>query len=189
MLTNLVMLDWPLRLTCDTVEVMKRIITALTIALMLALAAVSGSFAAPPQPTKIVTRYEIRRETIPGPRRTLVRTKIVVKTVVKTVYVTVAPQPTPTNPSQSTPTSSQPVVQSGGAAACIRRLESGNDYFAQNPASSASGAYQFLDQTWQSVTGLSGRAKDYPPATQDAAFEKLWAGGAGRSQWVTGYLC
>jgi len=156
---------------------MRRILTALTVALMLVLTACSGSNVGTPQPTKTIVKIETRRETV---TKIIVRTKIV-KVYVSRSYTRVAPQPAQNNP--------QPVVQSGGAAACIRHYESGNDYFAQNPASSASGAYQFLDQTWQSVTGLSGRAKDYPPATQDAAFEKLWAGGSGRSQWVTGYLC
>src|ERR1035437_4253343 len=161
---------------------MRRILTALTIALMLVLTACSGPNDATPQPTKTITKYEYRRETIkvhvPGP--TVVRTKIVVKYVSRS-YIRVAPRPVQNNP--------QPVVQSGGAAACIRHYESGNDYSAQNPASSASGAYQFLDSTWQSVTGLSGRAKDYPASVQDSAFQKLWAGGSGRSQWVTGYHC
>jgi hypothetical protein len=161
---------------------MRRILTALTIALMLVLTACSGPNDATPQPTKTIVKIETRRETIPGPTKIIVRTKTVVKTVyVSRSYTRVAPQPAQNNP--------QPVVQSGGAAACIRHYESGNDYSAQNPASTASGAYQFLDSTWQSVTGLSGRAKDYPPATQDSAFQKLWAGGSGRSQWVTGYHC
>jgi len=82
-----------------------------------------------------------------------------------------------------------PHVAPGGAAACIRKWESGENYTAQNPASTASGAYQFLDTTWQATTGLPGRAMNYSPAQQDAAFDKLWAGGAGASQWVTAYHC
>lgn len=48
------------------------------------------------------------------------------------------------------------------------------DYTATNPNSTASGAYQFLTGTWQSTTGLTGRAKDYPPAVQDAAALRLY---------------
>lgn len=77
----------------------------------------------------------------------------------------------------------------GGDAACIRKYESGGNYNAENPSSSASGAYQFLDTTWRAITGLSGRAKDYPASVQDAAFAKLWAGGHGRGQWVTSNRC
>lgn len=80
-------------------------------------------------------------------------------------------------------------VAPGGVAACIRKYESGGNYTAQNPSSTASGAYQFLDSTWQGVTGLPGRAMNYSPATQDAAFWKLWDNGRGASQWVTAYHC
>ncbi len=49
------------------------------------------------------------------------------------------------------------------AFACIRQLESGNNYAAPN-----GGAYQFLDSTWQSL-GYTGSAQDHPPAVQDQA--------------------
>lgn len=90
------------------------------------------------------------------------------------------------------PRSPQPTynhVAPGGIAACIRKYESGGNYRAQNPSSTASGAYQFLDSTWQSVTGLPGRAMNYSPAQQDAAFWKLWNNGRGASQWVTSPMC
>jgi LysM repeat protein len=57
--------------------------------------------------------------------------------------------------------------------ATIRQMESGNNYTAQNPTSSASGAYQFIDSTWQSLTKKAGigtefkSAKDAPAAIQD----------------------
>lgn len=56
-------------------------------------------------------------------------------------------------------------------------------------AYSASGKYQFIDSTWYSVTGLSGHASDYSEATQDAAFIKLWANGAGASHWQPSRYC
>lgn len=66
--------------------------------------------------------------------------------------------------------------------ACIRQLESGNNY-----SSPGGGAYQFLDSTWQSL-GYSGTASDYPPHVQDEAARKLLAR-SGWSQWTTAPLC
>jgi murein DD-endopeptidase MepM/ murein hydrolase activator NlpD len=51
--------------------------------------------------------------------------------------------------------------------ATIRTLESGGDYTARAGRSTASGAYQFLDSTWDSYGGYR-RAGDAPPAVQDA---------------------
>ena len=48
----------------------------------------------------------------------------------------------------------------------IRRCESHDDYTAQNPVSTASGAYQVLDSTWQRFGGYV-RAKDAPRWVQD----------------------
>ena len=49
----------------------------------------------------------------------------------------------------------------------IRTLESGGDYTAEASGSTASGAYQFLDSTWDGYGGYH-RAADAPPAVQDA---------------------
>jgi len=55
----------------------------------------------------------------------------------------------------------------------IRTLESNNNYKAQSPYATASGAYQFIDSSWKqfasSVQGASqyARAKDAPPNIQD----------------------
>jgi hypothetical protein len=54
-----------------------------------------------------------------------------------------------------------------GILQTIRTVESGGDYGAQAAGSTASGAYQFIDTTWQGLGG-TGRAADAPPAEQDA---------------------
>jgi hypothetical protein len=52
-------------------------------------------------------------------------------------------------------------------AATIRHFESGGDYTARAHGSSAPGAHQFTDPTWNSYRGYE-RAYLAPPAVQDA---------------------
>lgn len=61
--------------------------------------------------------------------------------------------------------------------------ESGGDWRAHNPTSSASGGYQFLDSTWAGHGGYASAA-DAPPAVQRERFLALWADGAGASHWT-----
>ena len=61
----------------------------------------------------------------------------------------------------------------GGFLACVRRHESGGNYQAKNPTSTASGAYQFLDSTWRTMSARAGHsgwgsARHAPPHIQDA---------------------
>jgi peptidoglycan hydrolase CwlO-like protein len=70
----------------------------------------------------------------------------------------------------------------GDTWACIRQLESGNNY-----SEPGGGAYQFLDSTWQSL-GYTGTASDHPPHVQDQAAVELQAR-SGWSQWTTAPLC
>jgi hypothetical protein len=67
---------------------------------------------------------------------------------------------------------------------CVWSHESGRGTNLQNPTSTASGDFGFLDTTWESVTGLPGSAKNYSLATQSAAFDKLFAE-SGHSPWIT----
>ncbi len=60
-----------------------------------------------------------------------------------------------------------------GFLACVRRHESGGNYQAKNPTSTASGAYQFLDSTWRTMSARAGHsgwgsARYAPPAVQDS---------------------
>ena len=78
---------------------------------------------------------------------------------------------------------------------CVRHHESDrgayphvNGYGAQNPRSSASGAYQFIDSTWRNVSARSGhggyaRASSAPWHVQDAVALWMYNNG-GRSAWA-----
>lgn len=72
---------------------------------------------------------------------------------------------------------------------CVRASESAEAglYLAQNPRSTASGAYQFLDSTWRNVALKAGfpgyaRAIHAPPKVQDHVALWLYNNG-GRSAW------
>lgn len=66
----------------------------------------------------------------------------------------------------------------GKILATIRTKESGGNYGISNPGSSASGAYQFIDSTWKSLTNKYQIGTDYPraylapPQIQDAVAAK-----------------
>lgn len=129
---------------------------------------------------KTKTKTETATATVPGP------TVTVASRSRERTPVNPAPNPVSTTP-PANPTSAQ--AAPAGIASCIAKYESGGNPVAENPSSTASGLYQFLDTTWQAVTGLPGRAKDYPVSVQTTAFYKLWDNGAGANQWVTAHNC
>jgi len=102
------------------------------------------------------------------------------------------PTPTPTQTPTPTPTPTQeaePKPRMSRTARIIAACESGtrkpdgtavigtHDWTARNPHSSASGAFQFINSTWQDVaTRLNANTKEAalaPPHVQVAAFRDL----------------
>jgi hypothetical protein len=83
------------------------------------------------------------------------------------------------------------VQQSSGSGQCggdlppcyVMMRESRGDIRAENPVSTASGKWQFLDSTWGGYGGYS-HAADAPESVQDARAREVWAGGAGASNWA-----
>src|SRR3954452_5086372 len=65
----------------------------------------------------------------------------------------------------------------------IVQCESGGQNTPPNYAS-ASGYYQILDSTWKGLGGSTPHAFQASKAEQARLASKLWAGGAGRSNWV-----
>lgn len=65
----------------------------------------------------------------------------------------------------------------------VLERESHGNPSAENPTSSASGLWQFLDSTWAEYGGYS-RASHAPVSVQNAKAAALWAGGAGCSHWL-----
>lgn len=69
----------------------------------------------------------------------------------------------------------------------IAKCESGGSYTAQNRSSTASGRYQFLDSSWGGYGGYA-RAKDAPPAVQDAKARETFAR-RGSQPWAASRGC
>jgi peptidoglycan hydrolase CwlO-like protein len=65
----------------------------------------------------------------------------------------------------------------------IVQCESGGQNLPPNSAG-ASGYYQFLPDTWRGLGGSTPQAYQASKAEQDRLAAQLWAGGAGRHNWV-----
>jgi septal ring factor EnvC (AmiA/AmiB activator) len=65
----------------------------------------------------------------------------------------------------------------------IVQCESGGQNLPPNHAG-ASGYYQFMPDTWRGLGGSTPHAYQAPKAEQDRLAARLWAGGAGRHNWV-----
>lgn len=83
------------------------------------------------------------------------------------------------------------------ARRCVVKRESRGYYGAENPTSTASGAYQFLISTSNFVAREIGRpdligvpAGNWTRWEQDKGFWRLWNHGQGRGHWAGGsYAC
>lgn len=78
----------------------------------------------------------------------------------------------------------------GGFLACVRRRESGGNYSAENPTSTASGAYQFLDSSWRNLSARAGYGNygghaAYAPAWVQDAVAVWTVENIGRSPWAS----
>lgn len=65
----------------------------------------------------------------------------------------------------------------------VLKRESGGNPRAENPVSTASGLWQFIDGTWNGFGGYS-HASDAPPDVQNEKARLTWAGGAGAGHWA-----
>lgn len=90
----------------------------------------------------------------------------------------------------TTATSASAATGDPGILGRIKACESGGSYTAQNPTSSASGAYQFLTNTWRSLPASAGysTAAAAPAAVQDQAARQLFAQ-QGTSPWLASASC
>lgn len=79
-------------------------------------------------------------------------------------------------------------VSLSGIAACIAKYESGGNPRAENPSSTASGLFQFINGTWNHFGGYA-RAMYAPASVQLEKFYQVWNGGRGAVNWVTAYKC
>jgi hypothetical protein len=110
---------------------------------------------------------------------------------------TTAPPPPPTTTTTEQPPPPEPAREYSGASAgqvngypcggdlppCwVLERESGGDPTAQNPTSTASGLWQFLDGTWAGYGGYA-KARHAPPDVQNEKARITWAGGSGCFHW------
>lgn len=90
---------------------------------------------------------------------------------------------------------SAPVTVGAGVAnaaefdhGAIIACESGGDARAQNPSSTASGLYQFINSTWKAYGGSTARAKDASVSEQRRVAERAFAA-EGYGPWAASRSC
>lgn len=129
-----------------------------------------------------------RKADYPRVSRDTVR-PVLPKPVVKPVVKKPKPKPKPKvhKPRIQKPHRPHKVFMSA-VAKCIGKWESDNNPKAENPYSTASGYFQFVDGTWNNYMGYR-RAKYAPLSVQLQKFYIVWDGGRGAYNWVTAYHC
>lgn len=131
-------------------------------------------------------------------------TRLVTTTTMAVAAASPAPTPAPRTRSRVSRVGPRPdplVVHSTDSSGlppillAIRRCESGNNYAAVNSQSTASGAFQFLDGTWDGLDGLRDgnyggyqRAVHAPPSVQDGAALRLYRH-SGTTPWNASRSC
>ena len=90
--------------------------------------------------------------------------------------------------SNNQPQTTSTRVDMSGIAGCIAKYESGGNPRAENPTTTASGLYQFVDGTWNNYGGYS-RASLAPASVQTEKFYQVWNGGQGAGNWVVAPRC
>lgn len=116
-------------------------------------------------------------------------------------YVPPEPEPVPHVHPPVPPAHVHPQVQVPDIATRVADCESGErlangravpysyNIRAENPVSTASGKYQFINGTWTSVTGLPAPASSHAESVQDQAFLLLWDNGRGSFHWNASRSC
>ena len=147
---------------------------------------------APPSTVPVVTTQQATTSTTTT--TTAPPTTVAPTTSSTTTTTHVHPAPAPPPPPAPAPTvAPAPPPQPAGALPAIlitiRGCESGHDYTARNPRSSASGAFQFIDSTWRAY-GDSRWPRAYlaPREVQDAAALRLYRA-SGTSPWNASRSC
>jgi hypothetical protein len=89
-------------------------------------------------------------------------------------------------PTDRTPPSSRSVGAARAFLSCVIRHESGGNPHAENPTSTASGLFQFIDGTWRHYAQRVPQARRYGHAAHaparvqwDVAIEAVMTGGHG----------
>lgn len=181
---------------------MKKALVALSIVLLVACSPASADTAdAPTQKKEVTTTTEFTPDPSDVKKlqdeldrqafekylflKYLSTTTTTTTTTVPVTTTTAAPVVENTVPQAPAP--AQPVSGSGACGGdlppCyVMMRESGGNITAQNPSSTASGKWQFLDSTWAGYGGYA-KARYAPESVQDAKARELWAGGAGCSHW------
>jgi transglycosylase-like protein len=102
-------------------------------------------------------------------------------------------KPAPRPAAKPRPSSATTTKEWAALSARIRGCESGSgpnsagDYKAENPSTSASGAYQIVDSTWAGRYGVE-HASDATPEQQDAAAYDLYQR-RGTADWAASASC